>query len=60
MNALTNNYLPLSDNHHGPYRMMPPELLHTFGSGLMKYMFGSLCMQFCSGTDCDDVDKQHI
>jgi hypothetical protein len=38
-NALTEKSLPLSDNIHGPYKMMPPELLHTSGSGLIKYMF---------------------
>jgi hypothetical protein len=26
-NALTKTYMPLSDNIHGPYYMMPPELL---------------------------------
>ncbi len=34
-NALTEKSLPLSDNIHGPYKMMPPELLHTSGSGLI-------------------------
>ncbi len=32
-NALTEKSLPLSDNIHGPYKMMLPELLHTSGSG---------------------------
>ena len=41
-NALLHRYLPLSDDIHGPYKMMPPELLHTSGSGLMKYIFESL------------------
>jgi hypothetical protein len=27
--ALTEKSLPLSDNIHGPYKMMHPELLHT-------------------------------
>jgi hypothetical protein len=27
--ALTEKSLPLSDNIHVPYKMMPPELLHT-------------------------------
>jgi hypothetical protein len=49
VNALTNKYLPLSDNHHGPYHMMPLELLHTSASGLVKYMFESLHMQIGSG-----------
>jgi hypothetical protein len=60
VNALTKKYLPLSDNHHGPYCMMPPELLHTSGNGLIKYMSKSLRMQIGSGKDCDDIDKQHI
>jgi hypothetical protein len=51
---------PLSDNHYGPYGMMPLELLHTSGSGLMKYMLKSLCMQIGSGKDRDDIDKQHV
>ena len=41
-NALTKKDMPLSDEFHGPYYMMPPELLHTSGSGLIKYMFESL------------------
>ncbi len=41
-NALTEKSLPLSDNIHGPYNMMPPELLDTSGSGLIMYMFESL------------------
>ena len=28
-NALHDDLLPLSDNTHGPYKMMPPELLHN-------------------------------
>ncbi len=41
-NAITDKNLPLSDIIHGPYKMMPPELLHTSGSGLIMYMFESL------------------
>jgi hypothetical protein len=48
-NALTNKYMPLSDNIHGPYCMMPPELLHTSGSGLITYMFESLQWQIGGG-----------
>ena len=59
-NALTKTYMPLSDNIHGPYCMMPPELLHTSGSGLIKYMFESLQWQTGSGKNCDDIDKLHI
>ncbi len=41
-NAFLQRFMPLSDNVHGPFRMMPPELLHTSGSGLIMYMFESL------------------
>ncbi len=41
-NALTEKSLPLSDNICRLYKMMPPELLHTSGSGLIMYMFESL------------------
>ena len=37
---------PLSDVKYGIYRMMPPELLHTSGSGLIKYMFSTLKAMF--------------
>jgi hypothetical protein len=59
-NALTEMSLPLSDNIHGPYKMMPPELLHTSGSGLIMYMFESLQNQMGGGKDEDLIDKQHI
>ena len=59
-NALTKKYMPLSDNIHGPYCMMPPELLHTSGSGLITYMFESLQWQIGGGKIRDDVDKLHI
>ncbi len=59
-NALTEKSLPLSDNIHGPYKMMPPELLHTSGSGLIMYMFESLRDQMGGGKDRDLIDKQHI
>jgi hypothetical protein len=52
--------MPLSDNIHGPYCMMPLELLHTSGSGLMKYIFKSLQLQIGSGKICDDIDKLHV
>ncbi len=48
-NALSDKYMPLSDQTHGPYYMMPPELLHTSGSGLIKYMFESLQNQIGEG-----------
>ena len=31
--------MPLSDLKHGLYRIMPPELLHMSGSGLIMYIF---------------------
>jgi hypothetical protein len=52
--------MPLSDDCHGPYRMMPPKLLHTSGSGLISYMFESLCVQIGCGKDRDEIDKYHI
>jgi hypothetical protein len=58
--ALTEKNLPLSDNIHGPYKMMPPELLHTSGSGLIMYMFKSLRDQMGGGKDRDLIDKQHV
>jgi hypothetical protein len=59
-NALTDKSLPLYDNIHGPYKMKPPELLHTSGSGLIMYMFTSLRDQMGGGHDRDLIDKQHI
>ncbi len=40
--------------------MMPPELSHTSGSGLIMYMFESLRDQMGCGKDRDLIDKQHI
>jgi hypothetical protein len=59
-NALTDKCMPLLDNCHGPYGMMPPELLHMSGSGLIKYMFESLRAQLVSRNDCDNIDKLHV
>ena len=39
INALLDKNLPLSDTIHGLYKLFPPELLHTSGSGLIMYMF---------------------
>jgi hypothetical protein len=41
-NAFLKRFIPLLNNVHGPFRMMPPELLHTSGSGLIMCMFESL------------------
>ncbi len=59
-NVLTEKSLPLSDNIHGQYKMMSPELLHTSGSGLILYMFESLRDQMGGGKDRDRIDKEHI
>ena len=59
-NALHDDLLPLSDNTHGPYKMMPPELLHTSGSGLIMYMFESLRYSMGGGRDRDLIDQLHI
>jgi hypothetical protein len=59
-NAHTEKSLPLSDNICGPYKMTPPELLYTSGSGLIMYMFESLRDQMGGGKDRDLIDRQHI
>ncbi len=59
-NTLTEKSLPLSDNIHGPYKMMPPELLHTSGSGLFMYMFESLRDQMGGGKERDLIDTQNV
>ncbi len=38
-------------------KMMPPELLHTSGSGLIMYMFESLRDQMGGGKDRDLIDR---
>jgi hypothetical protein len=59
-NAPTKKYMPLPDNIHGPYCIMPPDLLHTSGSGLIKYMLESLQWQIGSGKILDDIDNLHV
>ncbi len=44
----------------GRTKIMPPELLHTSGSGLIMYMFESLRDQMGGGKDRDLIDKQHV
>ncbi len=39
---------------------MPPQLLHTSGSGLIMYMFESLMEQMGGGKDRDLINRQHI
>ena len=59
-NALTEKSLPLSDNIHGPYKMMPPELIHTSDIGLIMYMFESHRDRMGGGKDRDLIDQQQI
>jgi hypothetical protein len=59
-NALTDKNMPLSDQIHGPYCIMPPELLHTSGSGLIKYMFESLQFQIGCRKIRNAIDKLHV
>ncbi len=40
--------------------MMPPELLHTSGIGLIMYMFESLRDHMGGRKDRDLIDRQHI
>jgi hypothetical protein len=40
--------------------MMPPELLHTSGSGLIMYIFELLKDQMGGGKDRNLIDKQHV
>ncbi len=59
-NAFLQRFMPLSDNVHGPFIVMPPKLLHTPGSGLIMYMFESLCHHLGGGIDQDYIDQEHI
>jgi hypothetical protein len=59
-NAFLEKHLPLSDHIHGPFKMMPPELLHTSGSGLIMYIFEPLCHQLGGGKDRDYINQEHI
>ncbi len=59
-NSFTERHLALSDHVHGPLKMMPPELLHTSGSGIIMYMFESLRQQLGGGIDRDIIDHLHI
>jgi hypothetical protein len=52
--------MPLSDVVHGPSGMMPPELLHTSGSGLIKYMFQSMQLYIGESILRDEIDRMHV
>jgi hypothetical protein len=58
-NAHTDLDLPLSDRIHGPYRMIPPELLHTSGSRLTMYMFSTLA-NIMNAYDQTSLDILHV
>jgi hypothetical protein len=58
--ALLEKHLPLSDDIHGPFKMMPPELLHASGSGLIMYMFESLRHQLGGGNNHHLINQEHI
>ncbi len=45
---------------HEPFRMMPPELLHTSGSGLIMYMFELLRLYLGGGIDQNYIDQEHF
>jgi hypothetical protein len=57
-NAFLEQFIPLSYNVHGPFRMMLPELLHTSGSELIMYMFESLGFHLGGGIDCAYIDQE--
>jgi len=59
-NAFLQRFMPLSDNVHRPFRMMPPKLLHTSGSGLIKYMYESLRLHLGGSIDQDYIDLEHV
>jgi hypothetical protein len=59
-NALLKKNMPMSDHIHGEFKMMPPVLLNTSCSGLIMYMFKSLCQQIGGGKDRDFMDQDHV
>jgi hypothetical protein len=59
-NAFLQQLIPLSDDVHGLFRMMPPESIHTYGSGLIMYMFESLRFHLGGGIDHDYIDQEHV
>jgi hypothetical protein len=59
-NAFLEQFIPLLDNVHGPFKMMPPELLHTSGSGLIMYMFKSLRYHRGGGIDHEYIYQEHV
>ena len=41
-NAFTLPHMPLSNLIHGIFKMSPPEILHTSGTGIIKYVFQNM------------------
>ena len=60
VNALLHPGLPLSDDIYGPFRMTPPELLHTSGAGLILYIFKSLAERLGCGIYRNELDEWHV
>ena len=60
VNALLQPGLPLSDDIYGPYRMTPPELLHTSGAGLILYIFKALAERLGCGIYRNELDEWHV
>ncbi len=48
--------LPLSDDVHGLLGIVPAEMLHISGTGLLKYLFKSLCELI--GTENSNKNKK--
>ena len=59
-NALTIKNMPLSDMHHGPSAMMPPELMHASMAGMLRYVFQSMQWYIGATKLCDKIDKMHV
>ena len=60
VNALLQPGLPLSDHMYGPFRMTPPELLHTSGAGLIMYLFQVMASRMGGGILRNELDMQSI
>ncbi len=59
-NALTINYMPLSDMNHGPSAIMPPELIHASMAGVLNYIFQSMQLYIGATKLRDEIDKKHV
>ena len=60
MNALLQPGLPMSDDIYGPFRMTPPELLHTSGAGLILYIFKAMAERLGCGIYRHELDEWHV